>query len=75
MLTDRSPTLRGPTCQGVLGLVFKYTICICDKATKKISAPFHNFLAPKCAVFFQGGSLCEICGQNVRNVGRRAVVM
>ena len=25
--------------------------------------------------FFQGGSLCEICGQNVGNVGRRAVVM
>ena len=22
MLTDKSPTLRGPTCQGVLGLVF-----------------------------------------------------
>ena len=21
MLTDKSPTLRGPTCQGVLGLV------------------------------------------------------
>ena len=22
MLSDKSPTLRGPTCQGVLGLVF-----------------------------------------------------
>ena len=22
VLTDKSPTLRGPTCQGVLGLVF-----------------------------------------------------
>ena len=25
--------------------------------------------------FFQGGSLSEICGQNLRNVGRTAVVM
>ena len=24
VLTDKSPTLRGPTCQGVLGLVTKY---------------------------------------------------
>ena len=23
MLTDKSPTLRGPTCQGVLGLVYQ----------------------------------------------------
>ena len=37
--------------------------------------PFHNFLALKWAVFFQGGSLSEICGQNLRNVGRTAVVI
>ena len=38
-------------------------------------APFHKFLAPKWAVFSRGGSLSEKCGQNLRNVGRRAVVM
>ena len=32
-------------------------------------------LAPKWVVFSRGGSLSEICGQNLRNVGRRAVVM
>ena len=26
VLTAKSPTLRGPTCQGVLGLVFKCTL-------------------------------------------------
>ena len=33
------------------------------------------FFSPIWAVFFQGGSLSEICGQNLRNVGRTAVVM
>ena len=37
--------------------------------------PFHNFLASKWAVFSRGGSLSEICGQNLRNVGRTVVVM
>ena len=52
----------------------KNTFRICARATKFFLAPFHNFLAPNWGVFFQGGSLCEVCGQNVRNVGRRAVI-
>ena len=36
---------------------------VCDKATKKISAPFHNFLAPKCAVFFKGGHFVRVLGK------------
>ena len=52
----------------------KNTFRICARATKIFLAPFHNFLAPNWGVFFQGGSLCEVCGQNVRNVGRRAVI-
>ena len=31
--------------------------------------------SPIWAIFFQGGSLSEICGHNLRNVGRTAVVM
>ena len=37
--------------------------------------PFHNSFGPKMGCFFQGGSLSEICGQNLRNVGRTAVVI
>ena len=33
------------------------------------------FFSPIWAVFFQGGSLSEICGHNLRNVVRTAVVM
>ena len=53
----------------------KNTFRICTGATKFFLGPFHNFLALKWAVFFQGGSLSEICGQNLRNVGRTAVVI
>ena len=30
------------------------------------------FFSPIWAVFFQGGSLSEICGQNLRNVGQNS---
>ena len=58
-----------------LPFFFKYTIYACFEATNFFLGPFHNFLASKWVVFSRGGSLSEICGQNLRNVGRTAVVI